>query len=147
MQGSNFQLLLSSSSILLQFLQLNAFSISGKVTSLPPWKTFLVIALYYCITLLKSIYRPIIFSGNYQQSCLSLFHFATSIKCYNLLLHFIFRCEEFLRSREHIDLDIAPAQLWEHQWEQFLTEYYSIIQGGAKIQVLWTEKYSQSACE
>ena len=48
----------------------------------------------------------------------------------------IFRCEEFLRSREHIDLDVAPTQLWEHQWEQFLTEYYSIIQGGAKIQVL-----------
>ena len=46
-----------------------------------------------------------------------------------------FRCEEFLRSREHIDLDVSPAQLWEHQWEQFLTEYYSIIQGGAKIQV------------
>lgn len=45
-----------------------------------------------------------------------------------------FRCDEFLRSRDHVDLDIAPAQLWEHQWEQFLTEYYSIIQGGAKIQ-------------
>ena len=44
------------------------------------------------------------------------------------------RCDEFLRSRDHVDLDIAPAQLWEHQWEQFLTEYYSIIQGGAKIQ-------------
>ena len=44
------------------------------------------------------------------------------------------RCEEFLRSRDHVDLDVAPAQLWEHQWEQFLTEYYSIIQGGAKIQ-------------
>ena len=25
------------------------------------------------------------------------------------------RCDEFLRSREHIDLDLAPAQLWEHQ--------------------------------
>ena len=48
----------------------------------------------------------------------------------------IIRCEEFLRSREHIDLDVAPAQLWEHQWEQFLTEYYSIAQGGAKIQVI-----------
>ena len=46
-----------------------------------------------------------------------------------------FRCEEFLRSREHIDLDLPPAQLWEHQWEQFLTEYYSLTQGGAKIQV------------
>ena len=46
----------------------------------------------------------------------------------------LFRCEEFLRSQEHIDLDLPPAQLWEHQWEQFLTEYYSIIQGGAKIQ-------------
>ena len=45
------------------------------------------------------------------------------------------RCEEFLRSRDHVDLDVAPAQLWEHQWEQFLTEYYSIAQGGAKIQV------------
>ena len=44
------------------------------------------------------------------------------------------RCDEFLRSRDHVDLDVAPAQLWEHQWEQFLTEYYSIIQGGAKIQ-------------
>ena len=45
------------------------------------------------------------------------------------------RCEEFLRSRDHVDLDVSPAQLWEHQWEQFLTEYYSITQGGAKIQV------------
>ena len=48
----------------------------------------------------------------------------------------LFRCEEFLRSQEHIDLDLPPAQLWEHQWEQFLTEYYSITQGGAKIQVI-----------
>ena len=47
----------------------------------------------------------------------------------------LFRCEEFLRSQEHIDLDLPPAQLWEHQWEQFLTEYYSLTQGGAKIQV------------
>ena len=46
------------------------------------------------------------------------------------------RCEEFLRSRDHVDLDVSPAQLWEHQWEQFLTEYYSITQGGAKIQVI-----------
>ena len=45
------------------------------------------------------------------------------------------RCEEFLRSREHIDLDLPPTPLWEHQWEQFLTEYYSLAQGGAKIQV------------
>ena len=45
------------------------------------------------------------------------------------------RCEEFLRSREHIDLDLPPTPLWEHQWEQFLTEYYSLTQGGAKIQV------------
>ena len=47
------------------------------------------------------------------------------------------RCDEFLRSRDHVDLDIAPAQLWEHQWEQFLTEYYSIIQGGAKIKAYY----------
>ena len=45
------------------------------------------------------------------------------------------RCEEFLRSRDHIDLDVPAAQLWEHQWEQFLTEYYSLTQGGARIQV------------
>ena len=48
---------------------------------------------------------------------------------------FYVRCEEFLRSREHIDLDLPPTPLWEHQWEQFLTEYYSLTQGGAKIQV------------
>ena len=40
-----------------------------------------------------------------------------------------------MRSRDHIDLDVPAAQLWEHQWEQFLTEYYSLTQGGARIQV------------
>jgi hypothetical protein len=56
------------------------------------------------------------------------------------------RCEEYIRVREHLDLDSPPPQLWEHQWEQFLTEYYTLTQGGAKIQVQWehflTEYYT-----
>ena len=39
-------------------------------------------------------------------------------------------------------MDVPPAQLWEHQWEQFLTEYYSLTQGGAKIQVSFHNKKS-----
>ena len=51
----------------------NAFIVSGKVSSPPLEETFLVIALYYCITLLKSIYSAIISSCNYQaSSCISL---------------------------------------------------------------------------
>ena len=45
------------------------------------------------------------------------------------------RCEEYIKGRENMDLDAPPPQLWEHQWEQFLTEYYTLTQGGARIQV------------
>ncbi|XP_023323881.1 tubulin monoglycylase TTLL3 [Eurytemora carolleeae] len=44
------------------------------------------------------------------------------------------RCEEYVKYKENLDLDSPPPQLWEHQWEQFLTEYYTLIQGGARIQ-------------
>ena len=37
------------------------------------------------------------------------------IQLYSYTVKIIGRCDEFLRSREHIDLDLAPAQLWEHQ--------------------------------
>ena len=45
------------------------------------------------------------------------------------------RCEEYIKSRENQDLDAPAPCIWEHQWEQFLTEYYTHTQGGARIQV------------
>jgi hypothetical protein len=56
--------------------------------------------------------------------------------CQGVSSDLIIRCEEYIKVREHLDLDSPPPQLWEHQWEQFLTEYYTLTQGGAKIQVL-----------
>ena len=51
------------------------------------------------------------------------------------LRNIMFRCEEYIKSRENLDIDAPPPSLWEHQWEQFLTEYYTLTQGGARIQV------------
>lgn len=41
------------------------------------------------------------------------------------------RCAEFVKSKEHEDIDLPETPtIWEHQWDHFLTQYYKIINEG-----------------
>lgn len=43
-------------------------------------------------------------------------------------LHFaIDRCNEFLASKKHLDIDRDFIRIWDHEWDQFLSSYYLIV--------------------
>ena len=46
-----------------------------------------------------------------------------------------FRCREFVSSYHHADVDVDTDHVWEHQWDQFLTDFYLICHENSKIQV------------
>ena len=48
-----------------------------------------------------------------------------------------FRCREFVSSYHHADVDVDTDHVWEHQWDQFLTDFYLICHENSKIQVCY----------
>lgn len=41
------------------------------------------------------------------------------------------RCNEFIASRKHLDIDRDFARVWDHEWDQFLSHYYAIVHHNA----------------
>lgn len=39
----------------------------------------------------------------------------------------IVRCNEFIASQKHLDIDTEPVKVWDHEWDQFLSQYYQIV--------------------
>lgn len=37
------------------------------------------------------------------------------------------RCSEYVASQRHVDIDKDFVRIWDHEWEQFLTNYYGIL--------------------
>ena len=48
----------------------------------------------------------------------------------------LIRCREFVASFTHQDVDVESVHIWEHQWDQFLTDFYLVCHENSKIQVL-----------
>lgn len=40
------------------------------------------------------------------------------------------RCAEYIKYREHEDVDVEIPQTWDHQWDHFLTQYYKLVNEG-----------------
>ena len=47
----------------------------------------------------------------------------------------LIRCREFVASFTHQDVDVESVHIWEHQWDQFLTDFYLVCHENSKIQV------------
>ena len=45
------------------------------------------------------------------------------------------RCREYAGSFNHHDVDSENDHIWEHQWDQFLTDFYLVCHENSKIQV------------
>jgi tubulin monoglycylase TTLL3/8 len=41
------------------------------------------------------------------------------------------RCSEFIEVQKHLDIDKEYQRIWDHEWEQFLSHYYSVMHKGA----------------
>ena len=53
----------------------------------------------------------------------------------------LLRCREFVAQQSHLDVDTEPNHIWEHQWDQFLTDFYLVCHENSKIQVkVWMPK-------
>lgn len=39
------------------------------------------------------------------------------------------RCSDFIAAQFHDDIDQEAEKIWPHQWEQFISWYYKIVQG------------------
>ncbi|VEN43993.1 unnamed protein product [Callosobruchus maculatus] len=37
------------------------------------------------------------------------------------------RCNDYIAAQKHLDLDKDFVRIWDHEWEQFLTNYYTIV--------------------
>ncbi|XP_072376804.1 tubulin glycylase 3A-like isoform X1 [Diabrotica undecimpunctata] len=37
------------------------------------------------------------------------------------------RCNDYLSKQKHLDIDKEMPQVWDHEWDQFLTNYYNIV--------------------
>lgn len=49
-------------------------------------------------------------------------------------IHFALnQCKAYIRSSLHYDIDEEPEQLWEHDWDLFLTHHQMVTQENAKI--------------
>nr|XP_040566088.1 tubulin monoglycylase TTLL3-like [Lepeophtheirus salmonis] len=46
---------------------------------------------------------------------------------------------DFISKRTHKDLDSSDSTVWEHQWNQFLTDYYLICHEQDKLQKFYSE--------
>ncbi|XP_056633215.1 tubulin glycylase 3A-like [Diorhabda sublineata] len=50
---------------------------------------------------------------------------------YATLQFAIDRCNDYIAKQKHLDIDKDLPQIWDHEWEQFLSNYYNIVhQGG-----------------
>ena len=47
----------------------------------------------------------------------------------------LLRCKEYVVKHTHHDVDQENQHVWEHQWDQFLTDFYLVCHENAKIQV------------
>ena len=47
----------------------------------------------------------------------------------------LIRCREYVASFTHQDVDVDNVHIWEHQWDQFLTDFYLVCHENSKIQV------------
>ena len=45
------------------------------------------------------------------------------------------RCKEYVATFNHHDVDTDTDHIWEHQWDQFLTDFYLVCHENCKIQV------------
>ncbi|XP_063917987.1 tubulin glycylase 3A-like isoform X2 [Zophobas morio] len=41
------------------------------------------------------------------------------------------RCAEFIEVQKHMDIDKEYQRVWDHEWDQFLTHYYSVMHKNA----------------
>lgn len=37
------------------------------------------------------------------------------------------RCNEYVASKKHADIDKEFMRVWDHEWDQFLSSYYSVL--------------------
>lgn len=41
------------------------------------------------------------------------------------------RCNEYVATRKHLDIDREFIRIWDHEWDQFLSNYYLIVHNNA----------------
>ena len=49
----------------------------------------------------------------------------------------LLRCKEFVIRQSHQDVDEDQQHVWEHQWDQFLTDFYAVCHDHQKLQVIF----------
>ena len=50
-----------------------------------------------------------------------------SLKQFRSVVEFsLLRCKDFVAQQSHQDVDVEPNHIWEHQWDQFLTDFYLV---------------------
>lgn len=46
---------------------------------------------------------------------------------YSALQFALDRCNDYISAEKHMDIDKEVIRIWDHEWEQFLTNYYYIL--------------------
>lgn len=46
---------------------------------------------------------------------------------YSALQFSIDRCNDYVAVQKHLDIDKDFPRIWDHEWEQFLSNYYMIV--------------------
>lgn len=41
------------------------------------------------------------------------------------------RCNDYIASQKHLDIDRDFVKVWNHEWDQFLSHYYLVVHGHA----------------
>ncbi|KAK4879186.1 hypothetical protein RN001_007332 [Aquatica leii] len=59
------------------------------------------------------------------------------------------RCNEFIASQKHLDIDREIPQTWDHEWNEYLTNYYRIVHDHAVIHATkeWNLILFNAACK
>lgn len=50
------------------------------------------------------------------------------------------RCDDYIASRKHLDIDRNFSKVWDHEWDQFLSQFYQIVH--QKELFLYNKDYS-----
>lgn len=45
----------------------------------------------------------------------------------------ISRCNDYIAIQKHLDLDTELAKVWDHEWDQFLSNYYIVLHKNGKF--------------
>lgn len=68
-----------------------------------------------------------------------------STSCINFAIQ---RCKQYVSCQQHEDIDQGEEEkIWDHQWDQFLTQYYSVVHDGSIFVLKEDDKIEVSICE